>query len=111
MTFQVRIENSQHLFTVEPGESILDAALHRGIGLPYGCRNGACGSCVATLLSGRVQYPDGEPDALANQHHADQIIVLDKGRVVGQGTHQELMKDCETYQEIASSQLSEEELA
>ncbi len=43
--------------------------------------------------------------------NADQIIVLDEGRVVGQGTHRELMESCETYREIASSQLSEEELA
>jgi ATP-binding cassette subfamily B protein len=42
---------------------------------------------------------------------ADQIIVLEKGRVVGQGTHQQLMDTCETYQEIAMSQLSLEELA
>lgn len=48
---------------------------------------------------------------VATVKNADQIIVLDKGRVVGKGTHQELMKTCETYQEIASSQLSEEELA
>ncbi|MCI1666134.1 MAG: ABC transporter ATP-binding protein/permease [Atopobiaceae bacterium] len=41
---------------------------------------------------------------------ADKIIVLDQGRVVGQGTHDELMKTCETYQEIATSQLSKEEL-
>jgi ATP-binding cassette subfamily B protein len=38
------------------------------------------------------------------------IIVLDEGRVVGKGKHQELMKTCETYHEIASSQLSKEEL-
>lgn len=42
---------------------------------------------------------------------ADQIIVLDKGQVVGQGTHQELLKNNEVYQEIAYSQLSKEELA
>jgi ATP-binding cassette subfamily B protein len=42
---------------------------------------------------------------------ADQIIVLDEGRVVGKGTHQQLMATCETYQEIALSQLSMEELA
>ena len=42
--------------------------------------------------------------------HAEQIIVLDHGRIVGQGTHHELLKNCTTYQEIASSQLSEEEL-
>ncbi len=42
---------------------------------------------------------------------AEQIIVLDEGRVVGKGTHNELMEDCETYREIALSQLSMEELA
>ncbi|WP_334352518.1 ABC transporter ATP-binding protein [Companilactobacillus sp. HBUAS56257] len=43
--------------------------------------------------------------------NADEIIVLDNGRVVGQGTHQELLKNNEVYQEIAYSQLSKEELA
>jgi ATP-binding cassette subfamily B protein len=43
--------------------------------------------------------------------NAEQIIVLDEGKVVGIGTHHELMKTCETYQEIALSQLSKEELA
>ena len=43
--------------------------------------------------------------------NADQIIVLDEGRMVGKGTHQELIKSCRIYQEIASSQLSKEELA
>ena len=42
--------------------------------------------------------------------NADKIIVLDEGKIVGQGTHQELMKDCEVYQEIAASQLSEDDL-
>lgn len=42
---------------------------------------------------------------------ADQIIVLDDGKVAGKGTHEELMRDCETYQQIAYSQLSKEELA
>ncbi len=42
--------------------------------------------------------------------HADQIIVLEEGAVAGIGTHRELMEKCETYQEIAKSQLSEEEL-
>ncbi len=48
---------------------------------------------------------------VATVKSADQIIVLDEGRVVGIGTHQELMETCETYQEIAYSQLSRGELA
>lgn len=43
--------------------------------------------------------------------HAEQIIVLDEGRIVGMGTHKELMDTCEVYQQIALSQLSKEELA
>jgi len=42
---------------------------------------------------------------------ADQIIVLDEGRIVGKGTHKELLNSCEVYREIVSSQLSEEEIA
>ena len=41
---------------------------------------------------------------------ADKIIVLDEGRMVGMGTHEELLKTCPVYQEIARSQLSSEEL-
>lgn len=43
--------------------------------------------------------------------HADKIIVLDQGKIVGNGTHAELMKNCPVYQEIAYSQLSRKELA
>ena len=42
--------------------------------------------------------------------NADRIVVLDDGKVVGTGTHQELLKSCEVYREIALSQLSKEEL-
>ena len=43
--------------------------------------------------------------------HADKIVVLDSGKVAGIGTHEELLKNCQVYQEIAYSQLNEEELA
>ena len=42
--------------------------------------------------------------------HAEQIIVLDEGKVIGKGTHEELLKTCEVYKQIALSQLSKEEL-
>jgi ATP-binding cassette subfamily B protein len=47
---------------------------------------------------------------VATVKNADQIIVLDEGRVVGKGKHQELLENCLTYREIATSQLSQEEL-
>ena len=42
--------------------------------------------------------------------HAEQILVLDDGKIVGKGTHEELLKSCEVYQQIAKSQLSAKEL-
>ena len=42
--------------------------------------------------------------------NAEQIIVLDEGKIVGKGTHKELLKNCEVYKQIALSQLSKEEL-
>ena len=42
--------------------------------------------------------------------HAEQILVMDEGRIVGKGTHEELMKTCEVYRQIAKSQLSKQEL-
>ena len=56
MSFMVSVPASGHKFEVETGETILEAALRQGIGLPYGCRNGACGKCAGELLSGEVSY-------------------------------------------------------
>ncbi len=71
MTYQVTIQPSDHTFTVRQTESVLDAALRQGIILPYGCRNGACGSCLGTVLSGTVHYPGEPPPALATVQAAE----------------------------------------
>ncbi len=67
MSFTVHIQPSGHQFDVEPGESVLDAALRQGFAFPYGCRNGACGNCMGKLLAGEVEYgvqlPPGLSDA------------------------------------------------
>lgn len=65
MSYSVRIEPSAHIFQVEPGETVLDAALRQGVALPYGCRNGSCGSCKGKLLEGLVSYPQGVPEGLS----------------------------------------------
>ncbi len=72
MTFEVKIESSGHRFAAEAEETLLDAALRQGVGLPYGCRNGACGSCIAGLLSGEVDYPDGQPEV---EFKSDQVVI------------------------------------
>ncbi len=51
-------------FDAAAAESVLDAALRAGIALPYGCRNGACRSCAARVVSGAIAYPGGTPGAL-----------------------------------------------
>jgi len=61
---QVRLEPSGHTFTVAPGETVLEAAMRQGIGLPYGCRNGACGACKGVLRSGSLEYGDYQERAL-----------------------------------------------
>ena len=65
MPFQVTIQSSGHTFAVNHGESVLDAALRQGIILPYGCRNGACGSCMGTLTAGTIDYKHGTPSGLS----------------------------------------------
>ena len=63
---------------------------------------------LAEQLGGKTQIIVAQ--RISTVLHADQIVVLDEGRVVGCGTHAELMDACEPYREIALSQLSEEEL-
>jgi CDP-4-dehydro-6-deoxyglucose reductase len=75
MSFLVKIATTGHRFRISNGQSILDAALAQGIGLPYGCRNGACGSCIASLISGNAHYPDGEPDALEGRSSSDLVVL------------------------------------
>jgi CDP-4-dehydro-6-deoxyglucose reductase, E3 len=56
MMHQVTIRNTGHQFQVQEGASILQGALDAGLVLPYGCRDGACGSCKGKLIEGRVDY-------------------------------------------------------
>ena len=64
MNHRVSTEPAGHRFATAPGETILAAALRQSVGLPYGCRNGTCGSCAARLVSGSVTYPGGSPAGL-----------------------------------------------
>ncbi len=70
MSHRVVIEPSQHSFTAEPGETLLDAALRAGLTLPYGCRNGACGVCKGKVLSGTVDHGNALPHALPEEEKA-----------------------------------------
>lgn len=64
MTFQVTVTPSGTQFSCESDETILAAALRAGIGLPYGCKNGACGSCKGKIASGDVTLGKHQERAL-----------------------------------------------
>jgi CDP-4-dehydro-6-deoxyglucose reductase len=66
----VTIQPSGAQLQVEEGEAILAAALRQGFVLPYGCKNGACGSCKGRILSGTVDYGVYQPKALTEQEKA-----------------------------------------
>lgn len=66
MTFNITLRPSGRQFQVEPNESVLAAALRQGIGLPYGCKNGACGSCKGAVLSGAIEQAAHSASALSN---------------------------------------------
>ena len=63
--YTVTVNPSGQQFTVEEGENVLEAGLRQGIALPYSCRGGSCGSCLTQIEKGIVDYPEGEPLALA----------------------------------------------
>ena len=65
MTFTVTVQPSGRTFTVLRDEPILLAAIRQGVGLPYGCKDGACGSCKCRLLEGRVIHGAHQSKALS----------------------------------------------
>jgi CDP-4-dehydro-6-deoxyglucose reductase len=67
---KVIIKNSGHTFDVRPSQTVLEAAIDAGINLPYGCRNGACGSCKAKLISGKVMHNDYQGSAMSDNELA-----------------------------------------
>lgn len=74
--FKVRNIGSGAQFTVNEGESVLNAALRQGVMLPYSCKNGTCGSCKGQLESGEVHYPFHPPLALSREEIADGATLL-----------------------------------
>lgn len=70
MTFQVTVTPSGRQFTCEEDETVLSAALRNGIGLPYGCKNGACGSCRGKVTSGSVVHGNHQQRALSEADEA-----------------------------------------
>jgi len=75
MSFSVKVEPSGRTFTAGTGESVLAAAIRQGIGLPYGCKDGACGSCKCKKLSGSVVHGTHQSKALSSQEEESGLML------------------------------------
>ena len=75
MNFTVTVQPSGRQFEVARDEVMLPAAIRQGIGLPYGCKDGACGSCKSRLLEGRVIHGAHQLKALSAEEEAAGLIL------------------------------------
>ncbi len=75
MSFQISVLPSGRTFTANPGEAVLAAGIRQGIGMPYGCRDGACGSCKCRKLEGEVLHGPHQTKALTAAEQAAGFIL------------------------------------
>jgi CDP-4-dehydro-6-deoxyglucose reductase, E3 len=80
LSYQVSILPSNRSFTVAPDEPILTAGIRLGIALPYGCKDGACGSCKCKMLEGKVIHGTHQPKALSAEEEAAGYILTCCGK-------------------------------
>lgn len=74
-TFQVTMEPSLRTFSVDPGETLLAGGIRQGVNLPYGCKDGACGSCKCKKLSGSVEHASYQAKALSDEELAQGFVL------------------------------------
>ncbi|HMP09374.1 CDP-6-deoxy-delta-3,4-glucoseen reductase [Hydrogenophaga sp.] len=75
MSFSITVEPSGRSFSAQPGETLLAAGIRQGIGLPYGCKDGACGSCKCRKLSGTVEHGPHQSKALSADEEAAGFVL------------------------------------
>lgn len=75
MSFNVTVQPSGRTFNAQAGEPLLAAAIRQGIGLPYGCKDGACGTCKCKKLEGRVTHGAHQLKALSPEEEAKGFIL------------------------------------
>ena len=66
MSFQITVQPSGRSFTADSTETLLAAGIRQGIGLPYGCKDGACGSCKSKKISGELVMSEYQSKALSD---------------------------------------------
>lgn len=74
-TFQITMVPSQRTFSVDPGETLLAGGIRQGVNLPYGCKDGACGSCKCKKLSGSVEHGSYQAKALTDEEQAQGFVL------------------------------------
>ena len=74
-SFQVSVMPSGREFTVNAGEAMLAAGIRQGVGLPYGCKDGACGSCKCRKISGLVVHGPHQSKALSLDDEANGFVL------------------------------------
>jgi len=73
--FLITVQPSGRSFNAQPGEAILAAGIRQGIGLPYGCKDGACGSCKCKKISGTVVHGNHQAKALSAEDEANGFVL------------------------------------
>ena len=73
--FSITVQPSGRTFVAENAETILAAGIRQNIGLPYGCKDGACGSCKCKLLSGTVVHGNHQSKALSAEEEANGLVL------------------------------------
>lgn len=75
MNFQIQVLPSGRSFSAQPDEPVLVAGIRQGVAMPYGCRDGACGSCKCRKLEGEVVHGPHQSKALSPQEEAEGFIL------------------------------------
>ena len=76
MPFEIIIKPSGHSFACDEGETVLAAAMRADLMIPYGCRNGACGTCKGKILEGEVDYGAYQRATLTEQDKAQGLALF-----------------------------------
>lgn len=76
MSHQVTVQSSGHHFSVEPGQTVLDAALSAGVLLPYSCKSGSCSSCKGRVVSGQIDRGHYQAQSLTEEEVAQGYALL-----------------------------------
>ncbi len=75
MAFQIVVQPSGRSFSVEGDETLLSAGIRQGLNMPYGCKDGACGSCKCKKISGEVQLGTYQTKALSDEELAQGLVL------------------------------------